>query len=533
MPDKLKQILNRIVEWWKKFTKKQKILIGGVTASVVMMFVILAVILTRTKYVTLVVAQDTTEAASIKELLDGDSSIDYKILDDNVTFKVADDDEQAAVYLLGTNNIQSSDYTINDVIDGSFSTTEADKTKKYQLYLEKQLADDLSALDNIKEAQVNLSIPIDDGTILARNELTYASVTLNLENELDEGQPEAIAQFVATAVGDDTTEAITILDNKANLLFSGGDESSTAGQISSQISAKSNETSRVKNEIKNVILGTNVFDNVEVGLNLNMDFTTKNTKDTQYYVADGRDEGYLTRKDLYESEATGGSAAVPGTDSNDEDTTYVIDDSNTSSQTISDSSEEYALNSTETETIDMGGTINYDTSTVSVVAISYKFYDEDALKKSGELDDMTFDEFVAQNNERTAVEVPEEYYSMVANATGFNQNNISIMAYEVPYFQYSTGGRTVTDYVEIALAVLIFALLGYVVFRSTRPEKQEEPEPELSVESLLESTKAKEELEDIGYAEKSETRILIEKFVEDKPEAAAALLRNWLEEDWE
>ena len=60
-------------------------------------------------------------------------------------------------------------------------------------------------------------------------------------------------------------------------------------------------------------------------------------------------------------------------------------------------------------------------------------------------------------------------------------------------------------------------------------------EPELSVESLLSSTAEaqQDELEDIGYNEKSETRLLIEKFVDENPNAAALLLRNWLNEDWE
>ena len=59
-------------------------------------------------------------------------------------------------------------------------------------------------------------------------------------------------------------------------------------------------------------------------------------------------------------------------------------------------------------------------------------------------------------------------------------------------------------------------------------------ESELSVESLLASTKeAQENLEDIGFSEKSETRVLIEKFVDENPEAVASLLRNWLNEEWE
>ena len=67
-----------------------------------------------------------------------------------------------------------------------------------------------------------------------------------------------------------------------------------------------------------------------------------------------------------------------------------------------------------------------------------------------------------------------------------------------------------------------------------RRDQTQEPEAELSVENLLESTKESQEvLADIGYNEKSETRILIEKFVEQNPEAAASLLRNWLNEDWE
>ena len=81
---------------------------------------------------------------------------------------------------------------------------------------------------------------------------------------------------------------------------------------------------------------------------------------------------------------------------------------------------------------------------------------------------------------------------------------------------------------------MIFALLGYVVFRSTRKQVEEEIEPELSVDALLESTaNTEDELENIGYSEKSETRVLIEKFVDENPDAAALLLRNWLNEDWE
>jgi flagellar M-ring protein FliF len=39
-------------------------------------------------------------------------------------------------------------------------------------------------------------------------------------------------------------------------------------------------------------------------------------------------------------------------------------------------------------------------------------------------------------------------------------------------------------------------------------------------------------LEEIELSDKSETRIMIEKFVDENPEAVALLLRNWINEEW-
>ena len=84
----------------------------------------------------------------------------------------------------------------------------------------------------------------------------------------------------------------------------------------------------------------------------------------------------------------------------------------------------------------------------------------------------------------------------------------------------------------IVLAVLIVALLVFVIFKGTTPVEVTELEPELSIEQLLATTKENQSLEDIEFSDKSEARTMIEKFVDEKPEAVAQLLRNWLNEDW-
>ena len=325
------------------------------------------------------------------------------------------------------------------------------------------------------------------------------------------------------------------VDSNGNVLFSGGDTNTAMGSANSQLSIKSKAENMVKSEVKDVVLGTEVYDNVEVGLNLNMNFDSEEYMNHHYYVDEGQEQGYLDSESVFESEATGGEAGVPGTTAND-DPTYVMPDGETTSSSVSERKSNYLPSEEITKRNSEGSSIDYANSSISVVGISYVVYDEKALKADGTLANMTFDEFVAQNSDRIKTTVDQDFYDAVANATGIPVENISFMAYDVPFFKYaSSTGREIADYLQILLAVLIFGLLGFVVFRSTRKPQEEVIEPELSVETLLETTKeaTQEGLEDIGYAEKSETRILIERFVEENPEAAATLLRNWLNEEWE
>ena len=122
----------------------------------------------------------------------------------------------------------------------------------------------------------------------------------------------------------------------------------------------------------------------------------------------------------------------------------------------------------------------------------------------------------------------------MANATGIPAANISIIAYDVPIFQAAEGFSVdAADIAQIILIILILGLLGFVVFTSLRREKEEvEEEEELSVEDMLESTQENMGVEEIEMETKSEIRLMVEKFVDDNPDAAAALLRNWLNEEW-
>lgn len=533
--DKIKEIPKKILEWWNKFSVKQKTLIASIAVFVVIGLVVVGMIVTTPTMVTIQECANTQEAAEVKNLLEGEG-INYEVSSDGLVFQVAVEDQADAAIALGENGIPASVYDLENVFNGGFSATEADKSKKYQLYLEEQLADHLQQLDYVKSAVVNLNMPVDDGTILANEQDTYAAVTLTLTEQgvVDEEIASGLAKWIATAIGNDDTTSVSIMDTAGNMLFMGTDSGSTYGVASSQLSYQSKAENMVKSKVKEVVLG--VYDNVSVAPNLIMDFDQTNVTDHQYYTEDGEEHGPIDSESRYESNTTGGVTGVPGTTSNDaEDTTYVMEDGNITESTVTDESTQYKTSERITDTTGAVGKIDYDQSSLTLVATQYRIYDEDSLRASGELDDMTFDEFVAANSDKVKLDVDNDFVEMVAQATGFSEDNIKIVAYEVPFFNYSdSGDRSIMDYLPLIIAVAIMLMLGFVVFRSTRKEKVVETEPELSVESLLSSTKeAQETLEDIGFSEKSETRILIEKFVDENPEAAASLLRNWLNEEWE
>ena len=70
MEERLKKLLNRIIEWWNKFTKKQHIIMIMAAATVIVGIVIMVAVLNRTQFEIIRVCETTAEASEIKTMLD-------------------------------------------------------------------------------------------------------------------------------------------------------------------------------------------------------------------------------------------------------------------------------------------------------------------------------------------------------------------------------------------------------------------------------------------------------------------------------
>ena len=209
MTEKIKQIPAKVLEWWNKYTSKQKTIIISIFAGVLVALAILITALTRPQYEVLAICESTKEAAEIIELLDGASpKIDYQYSEDGYQIKVEKSQIGQANLLLGANNIPTETFSIENVTSGGLSTTESDKVKLYKVYLESQMESHLESMASIKSAQVQLNIPENDGTMIAQTKDSSAAIMLELNDALTNDQATSIAQYVKTALGNENIQTI-------------------------------------------------------------------------------------------------------------------------------------------------------------------------------------------------------------------------------------------------------------------------------------------------------------------------------------
>ena len=62
------------------------------------------------------------------------------------------------------------------------------------------------------------------------------------------------------------------------------------------MSLKTKAENQVKGQVKDVLVGSSLFDNVEVGLNLAMNFDQTTESTHEYYAPDGQTNGWLAQR---------------------------------------------------------------------------------------------------------------------------------------------------------------------------------------------------------------------------------------------
>lgn len=533
MQERLKKIQDQCLEFWNKYTSKQKTIIISVVAAIFFTIVLLVYFLSRPKYDTILARfEDNKLATELITVLE-DNKVGYKQSRDGMTVYVRDKDYTQGLNLMSTNSINSDDFGWDWATTNSMSTTEKEKKQKILLATQNDLRNYMIKLDGVKDATVIINQPDETYTLFTEEEDTSVSIMLDLQTEFSKKQAETIANWVSNAVGSENADSVVIMDTERNLLYSNAEKETLGGEVSDIEEYKERLKNQFDSNIETMMIKYG-FDEAEIASNIIFNFDKVSERYTEYTPAEGQEQGVYASSYSYESKGTTGSGGVPGTDSNTEATDYMIEEDANSDSSVKLDKADYLPNELVRNSEYESGTIEYDKSSMSVVLTDYVEYNEERLKETGQLDGISFDDFIEQNDVRTKVTIDDaEIIKLISMATGIDENKISVVAWQQPVFNAKEKSPLdVTNYLMIVLAVLIVALLIFVVFKGTAPMEVTEMEPELSVEQLLATTKENQSLDDIEFSDKTETRLMIEKFVDENPEAVASLLRNWLQNDW-
>ncbi len=541
MMDQLIAIKDKIVAFWNKYTTRQKTIIICVVLAVFFALILLSYYMTRPVYTHLATFSDASLANTLSEALEGEN-IDHKMKTDasgTTSFEVEQSDYSDAVLVMGANGIVDKEMTWETALESDMTTSSLEKHTKITLALQSSIKENLLNFAGVQDATVIVDRPEDDKTFISATKEASVSVTLRLAEgkEMERETATAMAYYLTNAVGNKTTDNIVIVDTAGNLLYGAKTDNTLGGTVSGIDDYKSKLQQTFAERTRKMLLKAG-YDDAEVSsmaIKFNMDQVEELI--TTYSVGEGQDQGYYSSSYEYSSNGQSGSGGPPGTDSNAEDTDYMLQKNGTTNSETILNKYNYLPNEDVQNIKREVGAVVPEESSIGIILTRYRKVSEEALEEQGALNDISFDEYIEQNNQVNTLEAPEDLLPLVAAATGIAENRISIRIQEKPVFEAKedtgllAGGFT--NYLMIILAVLIGALLIFVIIRGTSPVEVTELEPELSVEDLLATTREDEKgLEEIEMGEKSETRTMIEKFVDENPEAVAMLLRNWINEDW-
>lgn len=533
MVERLKALLERFLEFWNRYTSKQKTVIICVAAAVIFTLAVVFAVFSRTQYTQLEIFETTADAAEAKKLLE-ENGIAVRASGDNATVISVDKKKVSdAKLLLGENGVTAAakgDYTW--VTNNSMSTTDSERKLKEKLYYEDEMERVLKSITGVKTADVTIYVPDSTNTIYKDDKQSTISIMLYTTDEFTK-DASRLASYAANTVGT-TVEYVRILDQHGDLLYSGTD-ASASGNATNAIEIKTQVENNMANSIRNILISSGAYNDAAVSPQLQVTISPEEVHQIEYYSNDDDTDntGPMTSLYTYEAENMEGLEGVVGTDANGITDVDLLDGLN-SNGTVAVNRKEYATSSRETTKTTQIGEVNLNASNLAVVLSRYVMYNEEEMEEQGLLQDTTFAAFKAENSAPVVTEVDENILNLVAKASGIPLENISVMAYDVPiFYEKPASSWTFERILQLILAALVVGLIMFVVFKGMKPVEVVELEPELSVEALLATTKENQTLDDIEFSDGSATRMQIEKFVNENPEAVAALLRNWLNDDWE
>ena len=220
--DFVRKVIARIGASWQALDAGQRLVIGGLVGAIALALMISVFFVGRTQYTILVSGLDPTEAAPVVDRL-RDLDISHKLVRGGTTILVPESQVNTLrVELAEELPITLDARRIEALKSNRFGSTRHEQYMLRKATLESELARTIAEINEIKSVAVHLVIPEKTG-FLEESQRSSAAVKLHLKPgaQLQRRQIAAVTALVAGAVEGLDPDAVTIVDNFANLLAGG------------------------------------------------------------------------------------------------------------------------------------------------------------------------------------------------------------------------------------------------------------------------------------------------------------------------
>jgi flagellar M-ring protein FliF len=526
MPEALTELKQQVVEFWKNLDNSQKKRLYITSAIIATAVTIAIVFLTKPAYVTLISNADAKQVGEMSNILN-DNNIWNSIEDNGTSILINSKENNKAQVALAQQGYPKGGLTFEDAINMiGISTTESDKKHIWKQQRMSDLEAKIEMLDNIEEATASLAIP--ERTVFLtgdeQKERPTAYVMVKPNEPLTQKQVEGIVMIVSRSVENLDPKDVTIVDNNSNIL-NRDFEDDTILRVSSQEEMQQKKAAELEKRVYSYFsVGEfDNFDTIRVVANPVLDFNTHRSQKVEYSNPDGMDEGVVISSGILEESLTNGTPnGVPGMETNPGEggaPTYQLEGDANSSYEKKDETKNFGVNKTESEEVKATGIMVSEASTMAIsLWYGRKVTDETKLS--------------------------EDFLSQVklaaSTATGIPEQNISVFKLKLAPLEIEqpTLSEKISELISEygVFAILLILILGLMFAIIPRKKKDLQPAVEQLATaggpSIVFPDVHEQEVPEITLEEHSEIKKQIDKFVKQKPDAVAQLLRNWLSDEW-
>lgn len=525
MVELLKNVPEKLKEYWSKQTKNKKITIIVLFVSVILLSVLTIYLLNKTEYSVLYSGLSDSEAGEIYRRLVEDN-YDVKVGKNGVLYVPKKYENQIRLEMAAEGYPKSGlNYDIFENGIG-FGTTEFEKQKYMQFQLQDRLQDTIRSIDLISDAIVTLTIPDNSNAVIKGDKQpTTASVLIKAKNNatITNEQVDAIVQLVAKSVAGLKEENITIIDQDMRILNRSNSQENTISP-GTQYELQQQVALNLENQIKNMLEPVFGYGNIVTGVNVRLNFDKQSTESIKFEPVIGDDGIIVSLTELTEIKKNlnnnGGSA---GQDSNGGSPGYVDeDDENIDYKKIS-------------------RTVNYEVNQII----------ERVEAAQGQIEDLSVS--VVIDTDKGDEELINNIKTIVANAVGVDSK------YVVVQTMLFAGKKSITDLFEqseklrkemlekeksrtiililVVVSIVLVLFIVFLVIIVSRRTKERQRQQEEEIKKIFEEQAAKRgEREDYSIdfdsiSGKEDYKESISQFYKKNPEMFVQLIRNWLNEE--